>query len=282
MQLRRDFARANTENNYQAELNQIEADTTSLYYKVLLAQDSLKIAKDNLTTQQKTLKNVEAKKAVGVLSKKDVLQAKSSVADAESAVRSAETQLKYANMSFNYLLGYNVQQEVIFTDTLDTVAASAEMPSADTAVQNALNSRIELKGANFAIKVYQILLEDVKAYPKNSSTYLNAKINLAESEKTAKDAYSKIEIDIRNKYNVVQDKKAAVEAAKELLTYATEGERLVELTNEEGLSTVEELLATQVNVYKAKLNVANANSEYALAVKSYTFAQGVGTTRISL
>lgn len=284
MQIRRDFARQNTENNYQAELNQIESDTISIYYKVLLAQDNLKIAKENLVSQQKTLKNVEAKKAVGLLSKKDVLQAESSVSNAESSVRSAETQMKYAKMSFNYLLGYNVQQDVVFTDTLETITASTTTAAitADIGVQNALNNRIELKGANFAIKVYEILLDDVKAYPKNSSTYLNAKINLAESEKTAKDAYSKIEIDIRNKYDLVQDKKAAVDAAAELLTYATEGERLVQLTNEEGISTVEELLSTQVSVYKAKLNLANANSEYALALKSYEFAQGVGTTRIPL
>lgn len=284
MQIRRDFARENTENNYQAELNQIESDTISIYYKVLLAQDNLKIAKENLVSQQKTLKNVEAKKAVGLLSKKDVLQAESSVSNAESSVRSAETQMKYAKMSFNYLLGYNVLQDVVFTDTLETITASTTTAAitADTGVQNALNNRIELKGANFAIKVYEILLDDVKAYPKNSSTYLNAKINLAESKKTAKDAYSKIEIDIRNKYDLVQDKKAAVDAARELLTYATEGERLVQLTNEEGISTVEELLSTQVSVYKAKLNLANANSEYALALKSYEFAQGVGTTRIPL
>ncbi|QHI72366.1 TolC family protein [Aminipila terrae] len=282
MQARRDFARGNTENNYQAELNQIESDTISIYYKVLLAQDNFQIAKENLVTQQKTLKNVEAKKAVGLLSKKDVLQAESAVADAESAVRSAETQLKYAKMSFNYLLGYNVQQDVVFTDTIEHFTSASAIVPADTAVQNALNNRIELKGANFAIQVYEILLDDVKAYPKNSSTYLNAKINLEESKKTAKDAYSKIEIDIRNKYDLLQDKKAAVQAAKELLDYATEGERLMELTNEEGISTVEDLLKTQVSVYKAKLNLANANSDYALALKSYEFAQGVGTTRIPL
>lgn len=282
MRLRRDFARENTENNYQAELNKIEADTISIYYKVLLAQDNFKIAKENLATQKKTLKNVETKKEVGVLSKKDVLQAKSSVADAEKEVRSAETQLKFAKMSFNYLLGYNVQQEVIFTDTLESFAEETKITPVDKAVDSAFENRIELKAANLGVEVYDILLKDVSAYPKNSSTYLNAKINLAESQKTLKDAYSKMEIDIRNKYDLVQDKKAAVEAAKELLNYATEGERLMQLTNDEGLSTVEELLSTQVSLYKAKLNLANANSEYALALKSYEFAQGIGTTRVPM
>lgn len=280
--LRRNFANANIENNYQAELNQIEADTINIYYKVLLAQDSLKIAKENLTAQQQTLKNTEAKKAVGLLSKSDVLKAKSSVSEAESAVRAAETQLKYAKMSFNYLLGYNVMQEVIFTDTLENAINAATPATAEQAVQNALGNRIELKAANHAVQVYDLLFKDVKAYRKTTSTYLNAKISLAEAEKTAKDAYSKLEIDVRNKYDLLQDKKAAVEAAAELLEYAQEGERLMKLTYDEGISTVDELLDVQISLYKAKLNLANANSEYALALKSYEFAQGVGTTRIPL
>lgn len=280
--LRRDFANKNIENNYQAELNQIEADTISIYYKVLLAQDSLNIAKENLATQQKTLKNTEAKKAVGLLSKSDVLKAKSSVSDAESAVRNAETQLKYAKMSFNYLLGYNVMQDVVFTDSIQTVTSKDEPVAVEQAVKNALENRLELKGANHAVKIYNMLFEDVQAYKKTTSTYLNAKIALAEAEKTAKDAYSKLEIDVRNKYDLVQDKREAVKAAQELLDYATEGERLMRLTYEEGLSTVDQLLDTQVSLYKAKLNLANANSEYALALKSYEYAQGVGTTRLPL
>lgn len=282
MKLRRAFANENLENNYQAELNQIEADTISIYYKVLLAQEQYNIAKENVAVQQKTLKNVQAKKNVGLLSKKDVFQAQSSLTDAQSALRSAETTLKYAKMSFNYLLGYNVQQDVVFTDTIASVTDDTAVADQETAVKNALENRLELKGAGLAVDVYEILLADVSNYPKSSSTYLNAKINLAEAEKTEKDAYSQLEIDVRNKYNTLQDKKAAVEAAQNLLNYATEGERLVSLTYEEGLSTVDELLSTQVSMYKAKLNLANANSEYALALKAYEYAQGVGTTRIPL
>lgn len=282
MKMRRSFANDNLENNYQAELNQIEADTISIYYKVLLAQEQYNIAKENVAVQQKTLKNVQAKKNVGLLSKKDVFQAQSSLTDAQSALRSAETTLKYAKMSFNYLLGYNVQQDVVFTDTITSITDDKAVTDPETAVKNALENRLELKGAGLAVDVYEILLADVSNYPKSSSTYLNAKINLAEAEKTEKDAYSQLEIDVRNKYNTLQDKKAAVEAAQNLLKYATEGERLVSLTYEEGLSTVDELLSTQVSLYKAKLNLANANSEYALALKSYEYAQGVGTTRLPL
>ena len=282
LQLRREFARANTENNYQAEMNQIEVDTINVYDKVILAQENLRIAKENQVATEKTLKNVEAKKAVGLVSKKDVLQAKSAVADAKSNVRTAETQLKYAKMSFNYLLGYNVKQEVTLTDTISTLATKEGPADPETAIANAMKNRLELKGANLAVQIYEILLQDVSAYPKTSSTYLNAKIQLAEGEQTARDAYSKIEIDIRNKYNQVMDAKAELDAAQELLNYAAEGERLMQLTYTEGISTVDELLGVQVKHYQAKLNLANCKLQYATALKSYEYAQGVGATRLPL
>lgn len=280
MALRRDFAEKNTENNYQADMNQIRQDTINIYNNVLLAEDNYKIAQDNLAAQQKNLKTINAKKAVGLLTKKDVLQAQSAVSDAEKEVRSAKTKMDYAHMSFNYLLGYNVLQKVEFTDHL-TEATTAAI-EVDQSVATALASRNEIKGADFARDLYKILLDDVQAYTKSSSTYLNAQIKYLNAEKTAKDARSQIEIDIRNRAADVADKKAALDAAVALRNYAQEGLRLITLTNEEGLSTVEELLNAQVSCYKANLNVAKATSEYNLALEGFRCAQGVGTMRIPL
>lgn len=280
MALRRTFANNNSENNYQADLNQIKQDTINIYNTVLLAEDNYKIAKDNLAAQQKNLKDVNLKKAVGLLTKKDVLQAQSALTDAEKEVRSAKTKMEYAHMSFNYLLGYNVLQEVEFTDKLsETTSVAIDV---EKSVKNALSNRNEIRGADFAKDIYKLLLDDVKAYPKSSSTYLNAQIKYMNAEKTAKDARTQIEIDIRNRASEVADKKAALDAAKSLQTYAQEGLRLIKLTNEEGLSTVEDLLTAQVSVYKANLNVAKATSEYNLALEAFMDAQGVGTMRIPL
>lgn len=280
LSLRRDFAKNNIENNYQADLNQIRQDTINIYNTVLLAEDNYKIVQDNLVAQQKNLKTINAKKAVGLLTKKDVLQAQSAVSEAEKEVRSAKTKMDYAHMSFNYLLGYPVLQKVEFTDKL--TESSPEAIEVEKAVDSAIANRNEIKGADFARDIYKILFEDLKAYPKNSSAYLNAKIKYLNAEKTSEDARSQIEIDIRNKAADAADKKAALDAARALKNYAQEGLRLITLTNEEGLSTVDELLNAQVNYYKTNLNVAKATSEYNLALEALRSAQGVGTMRIPL
>ncbi len=280
MRTRRDFANAHMEENYDADINQIKLDTTQVYSMAVLAKENYRIAQENLNAMNKNLKDITAKKNVGVLSKSDVLKAQSAVTEAQSSVRAAKTSMNYALMSFNYLLGYNVMQEVDFTDKL--VQTTTVPTDTETAVKNALANRNEIKGADYAVTLYEMLLADVNAYPKSSSTYLTAQYNLLNAQKTAKDARSQIEIDIRNQAAQVADKKAALEAAKSLQSYATEGLRLMKLTNEEGLSTTEQLLETQTSLFKANLNVANATAAYNLAVQTYQTAQGNGCMRIPL
>lgn len=280
MKERRDFARKYADDNYKADINQIEKDTINIYNTVLLAEENYKIAQDNLAAQKKTLQNVTAKKNAGVLSKKDVLEAQSAVTDAESDVRSAKTKMDYAHMSFNFLLGFDPMQEVVLTDKL--TKTDDEVADVNTAVKNALANRNEIKGADFAESIYKILAGSVSAYPKSSSTRMTADINYKNAQKTAKDARAQIEIDVRNKAAVVSDKKAELDAAIALQEYASEGLRLVQLTYEEGISTPDELLAMQVKVYQSNLNVANTTAAYNLAVIEYNEAQGVGTMRIPL
>lgn len=81
-----------------------DAGATSTNKKVM------KLAQENLKTERNNLKT---------------LSAQSAVTAAESSVRAAETKLDLAKMSFNFLLGYPVMQEVDFTDSLDVVSAPA-------------------------------------------------------------------------------------------------------------------------------------------------------------
>lgn len=279
MKLRRDFANAHIDSNYQAELNGIEYTTVQLYYGVLLASENLKITQDNLSTQQEILKNTEAQYNVGMVAKKDVLAAQSAVESAKSDVKAADTKLSNARMSFNFLLGYPVMQKVNFTDTLSPIDAPAE--KSDVYVEQALKNRMELDGAEYARKVHSMLLESMKyRYPSTSSTYLTEQAAYLNAAKTAKDAPNKIEIDIRTQYAAIQDAKAAMESARSTQTYAQEGYRLVNLSYQAGMCTLAEVQSAQVLSYKASLGVAAATSQYDLAIYSFKYATSVGTTRL--
>ena len=279
-ELRRDFAKEQIEKNYKAEMNQIEYDTLKVYYGVLLASDNLKTEQDNLQTQKDILKNTKAQYQAGMLAKKDVLSAESAVTTAESSVKAAETKLEYARMSFNYLLGYSATQKVKFTDKLEVVSAPAI--DVEASVKNALKNRNEIKGAQFAVEVHQVLLDNLMGYPRSSSTYMNEKIALMAAQKTEKDAPVLIEIEIRNKASELEDKAAALEAAKSVQAYAQEGYRLINISYKAGMTALAELQQAQLNVYKAGLAVSAATSDYDLAVYDFQYTQDVGTKRLSL
>ena len=261
-------------------MNKIEYDTLKVYYGVLLAQDNLKTEQNNLKAQQDILKNTKAQYEVGMLAKKDVLSAQSSVTAAESGVRAAGTKLEYAKMSFNFLLGYPVLQAVNFTDKLEVVSASAV--DLDASVKNALAKRNEIKGAKFAVEVHKILLDSTKEYTKASSVYMEEEIALKAAEKTAKDAPVQIEIDLRNKAAGLEDKMAALQAAKAMKAYAEEGYRLISISYDAGMTTLAELQQAQTNVYKAGLAVSAATNDYDLAYYEFWYAQDVGTERLPL
>lgn len=281
LRIRRDFAKAQVEPNYKAEMNQIEYDTLKVYYSVLLAADNVKTEQDNLKAQGDILKNTKAQYQVGMLAKKDVLSAQSAETAAKSSLRAAQTKLEYAKMSFNFLLGYAATQEVILTDSLNEMQTSAI--DVDAAIKSAAANRNEIKGANYAVDVHRAVLDGLESrYPKNSSTYIKEQVAVLAAEKTLKDAPVQIEIDIRNKAAELEDKKAALDAAKAMQTYAKEGYRLISISYDAGMSTLAELQQAQVNVYKAGLAVSAATSDYDLAVYAFRYAQDVGVQRLPL
>lgn len=281
MKLRRDFAKGQIDSNYQAEMNQIEYITVQAYYGALLAQENLKIAGDNVKAQQDILKNVEAQFKEGMAARKDALFARASLEAAKSDLETAQSKLENAKRSFNFLLGYPVMQEVVFTDKL----AEAAFPSIelDKAISAAKENRNEIKGARFAKEVHGVLLENLRyQYPVNSSTYLNEQAACLNAEKSAKDAPSQVEIDIRNRWDQMVDLKAAIISAQAVKSYAEEGYRLIQLSYEAGMCTLSELQQVQVSAYKASLGVAAATTNYDLAVCDFGYAISVGTARLPL
>ena len=118
MRLRRDFAKLQLAANHEAEMNQIEATTVQTYYGVLQAEENLRIAKENLTNQEKIYNNTMLKYKAGTVARVDTLTAETELLKAKNQVLNAETMVKTSKMNFNLLLGYDLMQQVKLTDTL--------------------------------------------------------------------------------------------------------------------------------------------------------------------
>lgn len=279
--MRREFAKGQIESNYQADMNSIEYETVQMYYNVLLATENYRIAQENVLAKKEILKDTESMLKTGMAAKKEVLAVMADLAEAESDAQAAKTTLETAKMGFNYLLDYPILQTVTLTDPLKEIEAPTL--SLEDAIAKALASRNEIKGTAFAEDVYEMLIKNISLrYSKTSSTYLNQEVEYLNAQKTAKDAITKVEIDIRCRYQGLQDKRAALEKAEKTLEYANEGYRLTKLSYSVGMSKLSDVQSMQVTCYLAALGKAAAVKDYDLAVYEFRYASSIGTYRLPL
>lgn len=281
MKLRRDFAKGQLDNNYKAELNEIEAMTVELYYGIMLAEENLKIAKDNLANVKAVDQNIQKKYKQGVVAKIDTIVSKNQVDQAQGKLAAAETGVKNAKMSFNLLMGYDLMQKVELKDQLSMKA----MPEGNLTgfIEGALDNRNEIKGISMAGEVQDILLNSLKyRYPENSATYLNQKAATMQAQKSCDDIPIQIEMDIRSKYMDLQDKNRDVELAKANQKVADEAYRLSKISFDAGVNTLTDVQEAGITAYQAALGVAAAITEYNITVHSFNHAIDVGTVRIPL
>ncbi|MBQ9931942.1 MAG: TolC family protein [Firmicutes bacterium] len=280
LEMQRDFAKSMIDTNFEAEMNQIESQTVQIFYGLLQARENLNVTKDNLKVQKDLLANVQKKYNLGLAAKIDVTVAESAVLNAETNVAAAETAYKTAKMNFNYLLGYDVMQEVEVTDELEALPLP-EVTLVE-AIQSALEKRPELKGTAFALQVQDILLKSVEVkYPKDSATYLQQLVAYEQSAKMAEDLPSYIEIDIRTKYMQMMDLHAKIKTAEATQANAQAAYDIALISYNSGLNTLADVQQAQVQSFQAGQAVTAAITAYNLAVYDFEHSMGVGTSRIS-
>ena len=279
--LRKEFAKAQVEPNYQAAMNKIATKTMQYYYDILQAEENLRVAKDSLTNEKTIYSNTMKKFTLGTAAKIDTLTAQTAVTSAEGDVAEAQTAVANARMSFNILLGYDLMQKVTLTDTLSQIAAPTG--TLTQWISQAMKNRNEIVGANFDVQVEQITLESLNLiYPSYSSTYLKQQVAYLESQKTAREEPTLIEQDIRAQSMDLADKARAVTTAKAKLDNAKESYRLAGITYNAGMNTLTDVQDAQIKSYQAGQALNAAIVAYDLAVNKFEKAIGVGTESVSL
>lgn len=262
---------------FQADLNGLESDAISSYYGVLQAIDYVEVCKDDLKAQSDILSNVKNKFDVGMAARIDVISAESAVVAARDALENAESNLRMAKMSFNIMLGYDVMQNVNFTDTLKKRQPPAVNLDAD--IDKAKVNRLEFLMLNYNLESAKadMLSIEVK-YPRTSATYKIQALAMMQAEKALKDATSGIEMDVRSKYMKVVNEARAIVVAETALANAKEGYRIAQITYNAGMNILTDVQTAQIHVKQAQMGLGKALVNYDLAVYDYNYAIGAGTS----
>ncbi|MDR1570990.1 MAG: TolC family protein [Clostridiales Family XIII bacterium] len=264
---------------YEIDLNTLVYDTTQIYHQALQAEEALRIARENLQTQQDILSNTNKKFELGVVSKMEVLSAESAVQDADVKVGAAESALKAAKMSFNQKLYYPLMQDVKLTDPL----ARADAPTVElkAAIESALANRNELNQLQYALDKASLELADKNLVSRFSAEYLTAALAVKQAEKGLKDAKQLIELDIRVKYMGIQNLDREIASMEKNVSNAKEGYRLADLSYNAGMNTLVDVQNAQLASYQTQLGLSAKILEYNLAVSDLSLAMGYGRSAAS-
>lgn len=276
----RTFGNKQAPKNYEASINNLKSSTYEMYYNYKYTEVQVQVAKDNLDRTQKIYDSTMLKYKLGTVSKLDTLTAETTLNTAKDNYTLAVNGFSQMKMNFNLFMGYNIHQKVTLTDSLSVLDLPTK--SVDDSIKEALKNRNEISNAQHAAEMCNYDLNNSKAYPKSSSTYMSKNSALLIAEENLKKAPGTVEIDVRTKYMDMKQKYDAVKSGKISYANSKEASRLGQLQYDSGFITVTDLSGINFNTFNTQQSYYKAILDYNLAVNAYNLASGVGTSRANI
>ncbi len=121
---------------------EVSVQVTKTYSRILAEEKGLEVAKDNLETTRQFLSQVETKFQSGNAAKSDLIRARIEVAKAEDDLLVTEKNLKVSQSEMSLLLGRNVEETIVLSDSLQYEPLHEEYASL---TEKALGERADLR-----------------------------------------------------------------------------------------------------------------------------------------
>ena len=279
-QLQRDFVRENIDNNYEADMNQIEQSTIQLYYGLLQAEKNAKVCEETLASERRTLELVRTRYELGDASAIEVKTQENSVASAEDSLVQAENTVESAGANFRMLLGLDSDTQIVLTTELEKT--DLEIPSLSEALESMLENNLELKYYDYLTEVTDIQIRSLRYTTNHSSTaYKNAELAYDQAQMAISQMTEAKETSLRTSYEELSALESQISRYESLIDLTESSLELAKVQYENGLATMSEIESAQLTLTQSQQALMSAIVAYNEAVYDILFETGVGTTRIS-
>ena len=248
-----DTQQTQLEKNREMLLAGIEIETSSLYYNVLLAEQSIVINKVNLNKADEQLRVVNLKFNNGSATKAEVLNAEMAVLKAKTDLDSAMDYYNIAKLNLLNKLELPFDTELVLTDT-NLIYVPSEEVSLIEAIEKAKEERPEILTAENNLKLQEIETHAYTAYyTSNLRQHKAAKEKLKDAELNVPQAYKDVELDVRKSYlNLIKSERALINMEK-TLELAKEAARINQLLYDNGMATTLDVLEANTGLAQAEI-----------------------------
>ncbi len=298
----------------EASREDIVLATDQIFYQVIEAQDTLKVAQQTVSARQTLTDQVSALASAKLRSDLDLSFALVNLSEAKLLTLDAENNLNAAKAALGSVLGFDRQMNF---DLVDDSSSSAPLPpDADALIVQAIQNRPDLQSLHFIEQAAQRFsraqrdqklptisaLGVIGGTPAGSSTYFDsnwygavgANVTIpifngfrfsAQAAEASLQAQAATEQTRALRDQVVRDVRTAwlnantalqrVSVTSELLKQANTALNLAQTRYDLGLSSIVELSQAQLQQTQAAIGNANARSQYSFAISSINFQTGV-------
>ncbi len=146
--------------SYAMQYLNLERNVTEFFYNVYMAQMNLTIAKDELANTQKSYDIIKNKVEAGLSAKEEEYQAELNLASAKSTLQNSEVTFENAKDQLKLYLGMDLFEDIMI---LADVSANPVPVDLDKAIENGLESRMELRQREIDVETSQFDLIRTKA-----------------------------------------------------------------------------------------------------------------------
>lgn len=299
----------------EASKGDIVLATDQIFYQVIEAQETLKVAQQTVSARQTLTDQVSALASAKLRSELDLSFAQVNLSQARLLTLDAQNNLDAARSALGAVLGFDRQMNFDLVDD-DPSSLPPLAPNADALIAQAIQNRPDLQSLRFSEQAAQKFskaqrdqklpaisaLGVVGGTPAGSSTYFNsswygavgANVSIpifngfrfsAQAAEASLQAQAASEQTRLLRDQVVRDVRTAwldantalqrVTVSAELLGQANTALDLAQTRYDLGLSSIVELSQAQLQQTQAAIGNANARSQYNFATSALNFQAGV-------
>ena len=285
-----------------AAYEKLRLDVYEAFYRVLIAQEFVKVAEQSVELVEKQLGIAQTSFDAGAATNFDVLRAKVQLANAKSQVIRAKNGVKIAKNAYKTLLNLSLSDDI-------SVEGSFEIPEVkiklDELIKQALEKRPEITRSQLNEQTGQKQLSVAKTRnlpdlaffsnyqishserltEMNRIWSLGLQINVPifdgfasraavkQSESVLKQlqigteqVMSVVETEVRNAYLALLEAKTLIDVQRETVAQAQESVRIATIRFENGMITTVELTDTQLALIQSKVNRLQAQHDYVIGL----------------
>ena len=285
-----------------AAYEKLRLDVYEAFYRVLIAQEFVKVAEQSVELVEKQLGIAQTSFDAGAATNFDVLRAKVQLANAKSQVIRAKNGVKIAKNAYKTLLNLPLSDDI-------SVEGSFKIPEVkiklDELIKQALEKRAEITRSQLNEQAGQKQLSVAKTRnlpdfaffsnyqishserltEMNRIWSLGLQINIPifdgfasraaviQSESVLKQlqigteqVMSVVETEVRNAYLALLEAKTLIDVQRETVAQAQESVRIATIRFENGMITTVELTDTQLALIQSKVNRLQAQHDYVIGL----------------